>query len=291
MSDRREFIKQASLITIGGVLLPELLTAKQLSNIGLALYTVRDELAKDVRLTLQTVAKQGYKRVEGFYTDEFGHFFGYKPIEFKKVLSDLGLEMPSTHVLTGRAQPQLKSSMANNWENIVAQMAEYGINYIVCPWIHDDERKTIDDYKKLAQFLNEKALIASKSGIKIGYHAHDFEFFTLENQTPYDVLLGECDKSLIDFELDLYWVKKGGKNALDYFAKYPGRFTLWHVKDMDKTEKAYFTEVGNGIIDFKSIFAKEKESGMKYFYVEQDVCPSNSLDSTSISINYLKNKF
>ena len=283
---RKEFLKTSAAFTLGGLMIPDFLKAEKIKDIGVQLYTLRDNVDKDVLATLEAVSKLGYSLVEGYYVEK-GHFYGYKPLEFKKILSDMGLKMPSTHVLTGRAQPEIKSSMANNWEKIVEEMNVYGIKYIVCPWIHADERKSIDDYKKLAEFLNKKAELSMKTGIKLAYHAHDFEYMPLEGQTPYEVLLKECDPKLVDFELDLYWVKKGGKDALTYIQNNPGRFPLWHVKDMDK-EKSFFTEVGNGVIDFKTIFKQATKAGLKYAYVEQDICPGPPLDSVKISYNYLK---
>jgi sugar phosphate isomerase/epimerase len=284
---RREFLKTTSVLTVAGLTFPQWLHAERIKDVGLSLYTVRDDINKDVAGTMKAVSKLGYKFVEG-YANEKGHFFGMTPQDFKKLISDLGMRMPSLHVVTGRVQPEVKSSMANNWERIVADMASFGVEYIVCPWIHENERRNIDDYKKLAQFLNEKAEYAAKSGVKMAYHAHDFEFLTLDGQTPYDVLLAECDRNLIQFELDLYWVTKGGKDPIEYFEKYPGRFPMFHVKDMDNTDKKSFTEVGNGIIDFKRIFKASKKAGVKYYYVEQDHCAGPPLKSIETSIKYLK---
>jgi len=285
--NRRDFLK-ASALGLGGVLFSDILKAATLNDIGIQLYTLRDEMKKDVHGTLKRVAHLGYKYVEGYYVDK-GHFFGYKPKEFRTMLSDLGLKMNSNHVLSGRSQPEIKSSMANNWERIVADFVEAGVKYVVCPWIPEVERNTITDYKKLAEYLNQKGQYSKHYGVQLCYHAHDFEFKTIKDQVPYDLLLNETDRNFVQFEMDMYWVKKAGKDPLDYFEKYPGRFPLWHVKDMDKTEKQSFTEVGHGIIDFKKIFAAAEQSGMKYFYVEQDECLTHHpIKSIELSYHYLK---
>jgi sugar phosphate isomerase/epimerase len=110
----------------------------------------------------------------------------------------------------------------------------------------------------------------------------------MDGQTGFEILMKETDASQVKMELDLYWAVKAGHNPVDLFAAHPGRFVMWHIKDMDKTDKKFFTEVGNGSIDFKSIFAKAKESGMKHFFVEQDICPGPPLESIAKSIDYLK---
>ena len=127
-----------------------------------------------------------------------------------------------------------------------------------------------------------------KTGIKLAYHNHDFEFAPVDGKTGFDILIKETDPKLVFFEMDIYWVSKAGKDPLAMFAKYPGRFAMWHIKDMDNTPKKYFTEVGSGVINYKKIFNYTAQSGMKYFFVEQDMCPGAPLDSTAKSIAYLK---
>ena len=149
-------------------------------------------------------------------------------------------------------------------------------------------RQNIDDYKKIAQKVNEAAELCKKSGIKLAYHNHDFEFKDYDGTTGYDILLKETDKNLVHFELDLYWVVRAGKDPLQLFKENSGRFTMWHVKDMDKENKDWNTEIGNGSIDFKTIFANAKLSGMKRFFVEQETnYVPNPLGSIATSYNYV----
>ncbi len=284
---RRQFIATTAL-TAAALAIPEWMKAEKVKNIGLQLYTLRDDIDKNALATINAVAKQGYKIVEG-YSSGKGHFFGYQPTEFKKIISDLGLQMPSTHIVTGRKQPEAKGTMINYWEEIIEGANEVGCKYLVCPWIHPDEYKTLDEVYDLCDFLNQKAAIAAKSGLKFAYHNHDFEFQNeFVGKTIYDILLERCDPKLVKFEMDLYWVVKAGKNPLDYFKKHTGRFALWHVKDMDKKDKNLNTEIGSGQIDFKSIFQQAKQSGMECFYVEQETYKMKPLESTKISIDYLK---
>jgi sugar phosphate isomerase/epimerase len=146
----------------------------------------------------------------------------------------------------------------------------------------------MDDYKKHAQLFNQAAEVCKKSGIQFGYHNHDFEFVTLEGQTPYDFLLKETDPKLVQMELDLYWISFAGKDPVAYFKKHPGRFPLWHVKDMEKSGERSFTEVGNGSINFQRLFDAKKTAGLKHFFVEQDVSKRTPLESIEISIQNVK---
>ena len=162
-----------------------------------------------------------------------------------------------------------------------------GQELVISPWLDADLRKTYDEMLTYMEVFNKSGELCKAAGMRFGYHNHDFEFADANGQTGFDILMKETDPS-VKMELDLYWAVKAGKNPIDLFAAHPGRFALWHVKDMDNTEKKFFTEVGNGTIDFKAIFAKAKLSGMKYFYVEQDVCPGPPMDSIAKSIEYMR---
>ena len=182
--------------------------------------------------------------------------------------------------------------MAENWQEkwkpLVADAKTVGQEYVTIPYLEDTYRKSADQYKTLAEKLNEAAKITKDAGLKLAYHNHDFEFKDLGGQSGFDILLKETDPKLVDFELDLFWAVKAGHNPVDLFKASPGRYAMWHVKDMDNSEKKTFTEVGNGTIDFKTIFANEKVSGMKYYFVEQDVCPGPPVESISKSIDYIR---
>ena len=177
--------------------------------------------------------------------------------------------------------------MLNDWDKAVDDAAEVGIKYMVCAYLSEEERGDLDQYKKVADQLNIAGERCKKSGIQLCYHNHDFEFKKQGDQYPYDVLLSS-DKNLVKMELDLYWVTKAGQDPIALFKKHPGRFPLWHVKDMDNTPEQAFAEVGSGTIDFKEIFKHKKEAGMKCFFVEQDKCPGDPFDSITKSIKYIK---
>lgn len=290
---RREFIETTGMLSVGS-----LVALNQSSSlfsgiagkkdIGIQLYTVRDAMTVDPKGTLKTLATLGYTDVECAGYAE-GKFYGMKVAEFKMVLADLGLTMNSGHTLTGNHKKDQTRTMVNQWEAACEDFANVGMKSIVLAYLFDYERKKIDDYHYISDLLNKCGETAKKHGLQMAYHNHDFEFMPLEGMTPYDVMLAETDKDLVKYELDLYWVKKANKEAATYFKNHSGRFPLWHVKDMDNTPDKFFTEVGNGVIDWKEMFSHAKTSGMQRFYVEQDVCKNHlPLESAKISIDYLK---
>lgn len=291
---RRAFIETTGMLSMGSLLALQqsssmfsALSGKK--EIGLQLYTVRDAMTADPKGTLKRLAEMGYTDMECAGYAE-GKFYGMPLSEFKMVLSDLGLTMKSGHTLTGNHKKDQTRTMINNWDAACEDFANVGMNYIVLAYLFDFERKSIDDYKKIIDLLNTSGEIAKKHGLTMAYHNHDFEFMTLENQVPYDLMLAQTDASIVKYELDLYWVRKAEKDAVAYFQKNPGRFPLWHVKDMENSPEKFFTEVGNGVIDWKLLFSHAQTSGMKRFFVEQDVCKNHQpLESVKISIDYLKN--
>jgi sugar phosphate isomerase/epimerase len=284
MPSRRDFIRQSSLLTAGLLIQKDNWFATQ-QKIGLQLYTLRNEMQKDPKDTLAKVAAQGYKTVETFgYANR--KWFGMDAREFTTTLKAHGLTSPSGH--TFPASIFLQNGWEDNWKVAVDDAKTIGQEFIVIPWLEEEHRKSADNFKKIALALNKAGEVCKNVGIKLAYHNHDFEFMPVEGQTGFDIYLKHTDPRLVFFELDLYWATKAGKDPIALFKRYPGRFAMWHVKDMDKTPKKFFTEVGNGVIDFKKIFTYAKQSGMKYFFVEQDVCPGPPLESTAKSIAYLK---
>ncbi|MNK61798.1 Inosose dehydratase [compost metagenome] len=285
MNSRRTFLKQAGLAAGAALLIPSFAFDKPKKNIGLQLYTLRDELPKDVKGVIEKVAQAGYKEVET-YGFSNGKFWGLTPKEFKALLDANGLKAPSGHygmddfVKTGKTD-KLKADIESS--------AAIGGKYFTIAGAHVDTSKGADGFKKTAENFNKVAEIAKASGLKFAYHNHDFEFKKIDDITGYDVYLSETDKNLVNFELDLYWVVRSGNDPLALFKKYPGRFPMWHVKDMDKTKREWNTEVGNGSIDFKTIFAQAKLSGMQHFFVEHETnYKPDPIGSIKTSCDYIK---
>ncbi len=272
-----------SSLALAGTLLPKVdVFGAPARKTGIQLYTLREQLPKDLTGTLKKVAAIGYKEVELFgYSD--GKFFGKTPKEFKAMLQGMGLSAPSGHYGTGNTNPNTKGTLKSDWNRAVADAAEIGQKYMICAFLTPEERKTMDDYKRHAELFNRSAEVCKKNGIQFGYHNHDFEFKSIDGQVPYDLLLKETDPKMVQMELDLYWVAFAGKDPIEIFKKHPGRFPMWHVKDMEKSESRTFAEVGTGSIDFKRIFAAAKTAGLKHFFVEQDQTKRPPLESIEIS--------
>jgi sugar phosphate isomerase/epimerase len=284
MTSRRSFLKTSALLSAGILVGPKLF-AYDKKYIGLQLYTVRDAMGKDVAGTLAKVAELGYTSVESSYGG--GKYYGVEPKEFAALLKKNNLIMPSTHYLLGEASKG-EGTILKGWDKAVEDAASVGQKFMVCAWLAPSERGNLDHYKKLAEDFNKAGEACKKAGIQFCYHNHDFEFIQENGKYPYEILLDNTDKNLVKMEIDLYWLTRANQDPIALIDKHPGRFPLWHVKDMDKTEKKMFTEVGNGVIDFKKIFTKAKTAGLKYFFVEQDVCPGNPFDSITQSITYIK---
>ncbi len=244
---------------------------RALDAIGLQLYTVRDPLQRDFEGTLKAVADIGYREVE------FAGLFGHPPAEVRTVLDGLGLAAPSGHVeyrvVTG------------DWPKALEAAHTLGQAFIVCPWIDQSMRRRADDWRRIAETFNRAAETSWRSGLQFAYHNHDFEFARLDGELPYDILLAETDPGFVRMELDLYWITKGGGDPLAYFARWPGRFPLVHVKDMAKDGD--MADVGKGTIDFPRIFARSEEAGIAHAFVEHDHPPS-PLDSARASFDFLR---
>jgi sugar phosphate isomerase/epimerase len=290
MTSRREFLKTSSIFSAGILLAPKLYASGASKQyIGLQLYTVRDYMEKDPAATLAKVAQVGYNSVEGTYGA--GKFNTVAPNEFKKLLKQNGLIMPSCHYRLGEEKVNGQTpegTILSGWEKAVDDAATVGQKYMVCAYLSEPERGTLDHYKKIADDFNKAGEICKKAGIQFCYHNHDFEFIQQDGKFPYETLLANTDKELVKMEMDLFWITKANQDPIALIDAHPGRFPLWHMKDMDKTNKM-FTEVGNGIIDFKKILTHASTSGLKYFFVEEDKCPGDPYDSIKSSYTYIKN--
>lgn len=223
---------------------------------GLALYTVRDNMGADAKATLMAVAEAGYKNIEAAgYKD--GKFYNLAPKDFNKLLKEVGLAPISTHQ---------GGVTLENADTMIADVKAAGFKYFVLP---SSPKELRDDNKQLASFMNILGEKCHKAGLKLLYHNHAFEFEKVgDGVVPYDYLLENTNPKYVNFQMDLYWVTKADQDPVAYFNKYPGRFKMWHVKDMD--DQGRFAPVGNGQIDFSKILAQKKLSGMKYYMVEQD---------------------
>jgi sugar phosphate isomerase/epimerase len=278
--NRRLFINRLTLAAAGGLCLSDpdafarVAAGRRLSRIGMQLYTVRRELAKDFEGTLAKVAALGYREVE------FAGYFGHKAAEVRSLLKRLGLDAPAAHVQLSELRGSLRL--------LLDAAQTIGHKYLLVAWLPTEERKTLDNYRRLADLFNEAGAALAREGVQFAYHNHDFEFAPLEGKVPYDLLLERTDPRAVKLEMDLYWTVKGGASPIEYFENHPGRFHLLHVKDMDSTPRRLFADVGRGTIDFKTIFAQSKKAGVRHYFVENDEPAGSPFDSLRTSIDYLK---
>lgn len=291
---RRSFLKQASLATSALMMTkPADLFAEQ-KLIGLQLYTVRSEIAKDIAGTVAKVAQIGYNSVELFGYAK-GKFFGLTPEEFLAIIKQNHLKTPSGHYTMNE---YLSKGNQDELKRTVEDAAKMGHDFFVIPWLNPDVRTSLDDYKKLAVKLSHAAEEAKKAGMVLAYHNHNFEFKDWGGgQTGFDIFRKETDPSLVTFEMDIYWVTRAGLDPIKLIKENKGRIRMWHIKDMAHKNKASFdtdgnqdfTEAGTGIINYKEIFKYKRESGMRYFFVEQDQTKLPVFESIRKSFQNVKN--
>ena len=282
MINRRAFITTMTAAAVTGIRLE----AKRLDRIGMQLYTVRSEMEKDVDGTLAKVAAIGYKEVE------FAGYFKRTPGQVRDALKKAGLTSPAAHVdYPGLAPDKLPA--------VLEAARTVGHRFLVNPWIDESLRKEPDIWKRVAETFNRAGEASRKAGIQFAYHNHHFEFAPADGRLPYELLLEQCDKDLVKMELDLCWITAAGKDPLEYFKRYPGRFPLVHVKGLARKPEAGgaapiqsimpdITDVGtNDIVDWQRILARSEQAGIRHYFVEHDN-PKDPYASLKSSYDYLK---
>lgn len=278
--NRRLFVNRLTLAAAGGLCIPNSYRSARaagkgkFSKVGAQLYTVRRELEKDFEGTLGKVAALGYKEVE------FAGYFGRRPAEVKSLLKRFKLDAPAAHLPFAELRGDLKASI--DAAHVI------GHDYLLLAWTAPEERRTLEQYRRLADLCNEAGARMKREGVQFAYHNHDFEFVPLQGEIPYDLLLERTDPNVVKLEMDLYWTVKGGASPVDYFKRHPGRFHLLHVKDMDATPRRFFADAGRGTIDFKSIFAHSREAGVRHYFVENDEPAGSPFESLRASYEYLR---
>ena len=278
MHTRRNFLATLGVAALGiasrdAVAATEILAPhRKLKRVGLQLYTVRDLMKADLPGTLAKVAAIGYKEVE------FAGYFGRTPAQIRELLRRDGLTSPSTHLPF--------DSLDTTWQKQLDDAKAVGHHWATIAFIPEEKRRTLDDWKRHAATFNRAAAQAKSAGLRFAYHNHDFEFKAIDGTRPFDILLKETDPSLVDFEMDLYWVVFGGGDPLDFFNRYPKRFALVHVKDSAGPPDNKMVDVGQGTIDFRTIFAQSDKAGIKHYFVEHDQ-PADPIATIRNSYKYL----
>jgi len=232
---------------------------RKLKRVGIQLYTLRDQMKADLPGTLQRIAQIGYKEVE------FAGYFGRTPHEIHESLEKVKLSAPSSHVPYPTDWTE--------WRKTLADAKTAGHQYVTVAWTPDEKRTRPGGFKAVADDFNKAAAEASKAGLRFAYHNHDYELKSADGGAlPFDTLLQNTDPKLVTYEMDLYWMVKGGADPIEYFKKYPGRFTMVHVKDATAAPDLKMADVGHGTIDFPKIFAYDAEHGshIAHAFVERD---------------------
>jgi sugar phosphate isomerase/epimerase len=280
---RREFIKLGSSMAASLALAPlagEFLNNSQnatLDKFGIQLWTVKNALAKDPQGVLKQLSEDGYKQIESFEGAK-GMFWGMSNTDFKKYMDDLGMTIISSHC-----------NINKDFEKKADEAAAIGMKYLLCPAI--GAPKTMDDAKKVTDQFNQCGATCKKAGIRFGYHNHDHDFKMVDNQSTLDVYIQNTDPSLVDYEMDIYWVITANQDPEAWLKKYKKRFRLCHIKDRIKntTEKDASCILGEGSINFAKIVKTAKDSGMQYYIVEQERYDnSTEMDSAKADAAYLK---
>lgn len=276
MINRRNFVKHSSLAALAFSSLDHELLAipKRRKNIGVQLYSVRVEMNQDAKGTLAKIAKMGYNQIESFRGPK-GLYCGLSPKDMRQTCVDLGMTLRSGHV-----------HIDKDWLNTIDQAAEAGQEYLIVASMPTNGQ-TVSNYQEVADTFNKAGEQCKSRGLKFGYHNHAYEFDTVDGQVLYDILVKNTQPDLVNLELDLGWVVAAGKSPYDYFNKYPGRFPLWHLKDMNLVEKKS-TEFGKGSLDILGMLRSYKKSGMKYFFIEQEEYGKDAYDALDYDIKYYK---
>jgi len=243
-------------------------------NIAVQLYTVRDLLAKDFIGTLKKVRRVGYAYVE------LAGYGPYKAGDLKKILDDTGLVPASTHCPV--------DLLENDVGRALDEAAVLGVKYVVCPYLPEERRRDEQGWRRCAALLNWAGQAARDRGFQLCYHNHSFEFVRLGGRYALDLLFDETDPSLVQAELDTYWVKHGHEEPVDYINRLKGRCPILHLKDMADDDRRSFAAVGEGVLDFGSILAAGQAAGAAWGIVEQDICPGNPIDSIARSLENLR---
>ena len=276
MNNRREFLLKSGLFATGALLLPSFAFANssEAQHYGVQLYSFRDEMAKDAKGTLEKIASIGIKKIESARSSE-GHYYGLTPKEMKDTCDALGMKLTSGHV-----------ALDENFDKTMEEAVASGQEYLICSSM-PTKGQTVDNYKRVAEAFNKAGESCKKLGVKFGYHNHEYEFEAENGEVLYDVLMDNTQADLVHMELDLGWVVVAKKDPLAYFKKYPNRFPLWHLKDMNMS-KNESTEFGKGGLDIPKMMANQEASGVKHIFIEQEEYASTPLESMKHNMKFLK---
>ncbi len=289
--DRRDFLTRSSLF-MASALVPFPGFSRTTSTkfkMGLQLFTVRDAMAKNPLETLKTVAALGYQDLETYgYDGDKDMYYGYKSADFKGILDDLELTATSGHYGFSDYFKKSDDELRRFVDQCITGAKALNKSYITWPWLAPEYR-SIENFKVLAGKLNRIGEQVTKAGLGFAYHNHDFEFTDHHGEHGYNYILYDTDPELVKLQMDMYWVKHSSKlSPQQLISNHPGRFVMWHIKDMDKATRDY-TELGNGSIDYIEMLSTIDTDALQYYYLEQGGnFATNSIHSISDSAAYFK---
>lgn len=287
--DRRTLLKRsAALFAVGALAMQTGAATKSRYRMGLQLYTVREPMAADAVGTLDQAAALGYVNFETYgFEPESVKFYGMPARDLRKVLDDRGLVTTTGHYDMHRYLAKPPAAMSAYIDRCIEGALALNQKYITWAWL-DPQSRDLDSFKLVAERLNLIGGQAAKAGLRVAYHNHDFEFLPHAGRIGYDIIMSETDPALVKLQLDLFWVAhSSARTPHELFLMQPGRFVMWHIKDMDKAKR--YTELGNGVIDFTRVMPDAKLAGLEEYFVEQgDNFAVSPMKSIEVSAKYAR---
>lgn len=296
--NRRKFIEAMGILGTAALLpIPGYSAAKKPKyKMGLQLFSVNENMTKDPIGTLKAVTTMGYEDFETFGFDgKKGTFYGRSASEFKNILEDFQSSASSGHFGFSSYLEKSEDELMRFVDQCIEGARILNMKYITWPWLAPEQR-TIDNYKLMSGKLNRIGERVNSAGLGFAYHNHGFEFQDHGGENGFDIILKETDPALVKLQMDIYWVMHSSKRSPKTLVKeQPGRYVMWHIKDMDKKTKDY-TELGNGSINYADILPDQAESGLEFYFLEQGGNYAHSpmrsaADSASYFVKHLQKMF
>ena len=286
---RRTFLKQTGVLSVSSMLPLSVLPIEPRYKMGLQLFTIRDAMAKDPIGSIEYARGLGYEDGEIYgYDGDNDTYYGIKSKEFKKHLDDSDFTISSGHYDFSSRFNEPLENLTRFVDQCIEGSHTLKSTYITWPWLAPEFR-TIENFKILSDKLNKIGEQVNKAGLEFAYHNHDFEFTDHNGKQGYDIILSNTDPTLVKLQMDMYWVEhSSNKRPSELIAENPGRYVMWHIKDMDKVTRDY-SEMGNGSIDYKAMLSSIDKKDLQYYYIEQGGnFAESSMQSITDSATYFK---
>ena len=286
--NRRNFVKNGITLAATAPFIGNLeLESARKKNIGIQIYTIRDFMQKDATGSLQAIAAAGYKNIELAGYNE-GKFYGLSPKEVKTLADSEGMKIPSSHVAGDLVMYFKNKMLPADYLKAMDDAVYMGQKFFVWPFLQPAFRNDKDNAMRIAELFNKAGAESKNRGLQFGYHNHNFEFDPIGDTNMMSIFMNNTDPNLVKFELDLYWVVFANVDPIAFIKQHPGRFALYHVKDMAKSDKRESIEIGDGSIDFNKIFKETKKIGAYYFLVEQEAYRTGSMAAMKTDYQRIK---